>query len=162
MPTGRLASSPWEENEMSTSNRKTASFGVPWESAYGYAQAVRVNNSIFVSGQLSHTPEGQLVAPAALGADGKPANFDTMEAQMKRTYENAEVLLAELGGSLADVVEETLFVIDVPAAFAASGKVRPAVYGQPVPQVASNLIGVSALAFPEQLIEIAFRAEVQS
>jgi hypothetical protein len=51
--------------------------------------------------------------------------------------------------------------IDVPAAFAASSKVRPAVYGQPVPQVASNLIGVSALAFPEQLIEIAFRAEVQ-
>lgn len=72
------------------------------------------------------------------------------------------VPLAELGGSLADVVEETLFVIDVPAAFAASGKVRPAVYGQPVPQVASNLIGVPALAFPEQLIEIAFRAEVQS
>ena len=51
----------------------------------------------------------------------KPANFDTMEAQMRRTYENAQVLLAELGGSLADVVEETLFVIDVPAAFAASG-----------------------------------------
>ena len=76
---------------------------------------------------------------------------------MRRTYENAQVLLAELGGSLADVVEETLFVIDVPAAFAASGKVRPVVYGQPVPQVASNLIGVSALAFPEQLIEIAFR-----
>ena len=147
---------------MSTSNRKTASFGVPWESAYGYVQAVRVNNSIFVSGQLSHTPEGRLVAPAALDVDGKPANFDTMEAQMKRTYENAQVLLSELGGSLADVVEETLFVIDVPAAFAASGKVRPAVYGQTVPQVASNLIGVSALAFPEQLIEIAFRAEVQS
>ncbi|MFB8832114.1 hypothetical protein ACE0DR_28695 [Azotobacter sp. CWF10] len=38
---------------------------------------------------------------------------------MRRTDENAQVLLAELGGSLADVVEETLFVIDVPAAFAA-------------------------------------------
>ena len=49
---------------MSISNRKTASFGVPWESSYGYVQAVRVNNSIFVSGQLSHTPAGQLVAPA--------------------------------------------------------------------------------------------------
>ena len=49
----------------------------------------------------------------------------------------------------------------VPSAFAASSKVRPLVYKQAVPQVASNLIGVSALAFPEQLIEIAFRAEVQ-
>ena len=146
---------------MNNAIRRTASFGVPWESAYGYVQALRVNNTIYVPGQLSHTPDGELVAPAALGADGKPANFHTMEAQMQRTYENAKILLAELGGSLADVVEETLFVIDVPAAFAASGKVRPQAYGQPVPQVASNLIGVSALAFPEQLIEIAFRAEVQ-
>lgn len=147
---------------MTTTIRKTASFGVPWESSYGYVQALRVNNTIFVSGQLSHTPEGELVAPASLGTDGRPANFDSMEAQMRRTYENAQVLLTQLGGSLADVVEETLFVLDVPAAFAASGKVRPAVYGQPVPQVASNLIGVSALAFPEQLIEIAFRAEVSA
>ena len=147
---------------MTTTIRKTASFGVPWESSYGYVQALRVNNTIFVSGQLSHTPEGELVAPASLGTDGRPANFDSMEAQMRRTYENAQVLLTQLGGSLGDVVEETLFVLDVPAAFAASGKVRPAVYGQPVPQVASNLIGVSALAFPEQLIEIAFRAEISA
>jgi len=147
---------------MTTTIRKTASFGVPWESSYGYVQALRINNTIFVSGQLSHTPEGELVAPASLGTDGRPANFDSMEAQMRRTYENAQVLLTQLGGSLADVVEETLFVLDVPAAFAASGKVRPAVYGQPVPQVASNLIGVSALAFPEQLIEIAFRAEISA
>jgi enamine deaminase RidA (YjgF/YER057c/UK114 family) len=79
---------------MSTAIRKTASFGVPWESAYGYVQALRVNNRIFVSGQLSHTPEGELMAPAALGADGRPANFDAMEAQMRRTYENAQILLA--------------------------------------------------------------------
>ncbi|MBD9368412.1 Rid family hydrolase [Xanthomonas sp. XNM01] len=147
---------------MSQAERRTASFGVPWESAYGYVQAVRIDNTIVVSGQLSHTPDGHLVAPARLGPDGKPADFSTMEAQMQRTYENARIVLAELGASLADVVEETLFTIDVPAAFAASGKVRPAVYGQAIPQVASNLIGVSALAFPEQLIEITFRAEVRS
>ncbi|WP_243412473.1 hypothetical protein [Stenotrophomonas maltophilia] len=49
---------------------------------------------------------------------------------MRRTYENAQVLLAELGGSLADVVEETLFVIDV-GSFrgqwqGATGRLRPA------------------------------------
>lgn len=147
---------------MNTAIRRTASFGVPWENAYRYVQAVRLDNTIHVSGQLSHTPEGRLVAPAALGVDGKPADFSTMEAQMKRTYENAQLILAELGASLDDVVQETLFAIDVPAAFAASGKVRPAAYGQTVPQVASNLIGVAALAFPEQLIEITFRAEVQA
>lgn len=50
--------------------------------------------------------------------------------------------------------------MDIPAAFAVSQRVRSAAYGQQVPQVASNLIGVAGLAFPEQLIEISFRAEV--
>ncbi|HIE5880318.1 hypothetical protein [Stenotrophomonas maltophilia] len=81
---------------------------------------------------------------------------------MKRTYENVQMRLAELGGSLADVVEKTLVAIDVPAAFAASGNVRPAVYGRTAPQMASILIRVSAPTFLEQLIEIALRAEVQS
>lgn len=33
-------------------------------------------------------------------------------------------------------------------------------YGTDTPPVASNLIGVSALAFPEQIVEITFRAVV--
>jgi len=31
-------------------------------------------------------------------------------------------------------------------------------YGTDTPSVASNLIGVSALAFPEQIVEMTFRA----
>lgn len=41
-------------SEMSTSNRKTASFGVPRELAYGYVQAVRVNNSTRVRPALPY------------------------------------------------------------------------------------------------------------
>lgn len=146
---------------MSKTIRRTVSFGVPWENAYRYVQAVQLGNTIYVSGQLSHTPQGEFVAPAKLDESGKPTDFSTMEAQMRQTYENAKFILGELGASLDDVVEETLFVLDIPSAFAASGKVRPVVYGQDVPPLASNLIGVSALAVPEQLIEISFRAEVQ-
>lgn len=146
---------------MSQTARRTASFGVPWENAYRYVQAVRIDNTIYVSGQLSHTPQGEFVAPAMLDDDGKPRDFTTMEAQMRQTYENAKFILGKLGASLDDVVEETLFVMDIPSAFAASGKVRPLMYGREVPPLASNLIGVSALSVPEQLIEIAFRAEVR-
>jgi enamine deaminase RidA (YjgF/YER057c/UK114 family) len=146
---------------MSKTIRRTASFGVPWEDAYRYVQAVQLDNTIYVSGQLSHTPQGEFVAPAALGDDGAPLDFSTMEAQMRQTYENAKYILGQFGASLDDVVEETLFVIDIPSAFAASGKVRPAAYGQDVPPLASNLIGVSALSRPEQLIEISFRAEIR-
>ncbi|MEN7531459.1 MULTISPECIES: Rid family hydrolase [unclassified Cupriavidus] len=138
--------------------KKTAYWGVPWEDAYGYAQAVQVGNDIYVSGQLSHDSHGNLIAPAALDANGKPSDFSTMEAQMRATYENLATLLGRFGATLDNVVEETVYVLDVDAAFAVAGKVRKAAYGTERPQCASNLIGVSRLAMPPQLIEIACKA----
>lgn len=136
----------------------TAGFGVPWETAYGYMQAVQVKDTIYLSGQLSHDASGAFVAPASLDEHGRPRNFSTMEAQFRQTYLNASELLARFGATLEDVVEETLFVLDVPSAFVAAGKVRKEVYGTAMPKVASNLIGVTQLAFPEQLVEVTFRA----
>ena len=140
--------------------RQVFTFGVPWEGAFGYVQAVKVKDTIYVSGQLSHDPAGNLVAPAAVRDDGRPQDYSTMEAQMRQTYQNAVTVLAHYGATLADVVEETLFVLDVPAAFQAATTVRKEVYGTPAPACASNLIGVTQLAFPQQLIEITFRAVV--
>ncbi|RZT35493.1 Rid family hydrolase [Cupriavidus agavae] len=138
--------------------KNTAYWGVPWEEAYGYAQAVQVGNEIYVSGQLSHDSNGNLIAPAELDQNGKPRDFSTMEAQMRATYENLATLLGRFGATLDNVVEETLYVLDVDAAFAVAGKVRKAAYGAERPQCASNLIGVSRLAMPPQLIEIACKA----
>jgi enamine deaminase RidA (YjgF/YER057c/UK114 family) len=145
-----------------TVRRQSAYLGVPWEEAYGYAQAVKVGDTIHVSGQLAHDARGELVAPAPIGDDGRPTDFANMELQMRATYANASRLLAQFEATLDDVVEETLFVLDVPAAFAVAGKVRKEAYGTDKPQVASNLIGVSRLAFPEQLIEITFKAIVSN
>jgi enamine deaminase RidA (YjgF/YER057c/UK114 family) len=145
-------------NVTAANGKEAAYFGVPWEDAYGYAQAIKVKDTIYVSGQLSHDDKGKLVAPAALDGFGKAAEFSTMEQQMRTTYANAVKLLARFSATLDNVVEETLYVLDVNAAFAAAGKVRKEAYGTARPQCASNLIGVSRLAFPEQLIEIAFKA----
>jgi enamine deaminase RidA (YjgF/YER057c/UK114 family) len=142
------------------SARKVANLGMAWERAFGYVQAVQVKDTIYISGQLSHDGDGKLIAPAALNADGRPADFSQMEAQIRQTYGNAKTLLAEYGATLDDVVEETLFVLDVPSAFVAGSKVRKEVYGTDMPQCASNLIGVTALAFPEQIVEITFRAVI--
>jgi enamine deaminase RidA (YjgF/YER057c/UK114 family) len=146
------------EDFMCSPIKRTANFGVPWEKAYGYSQAVQVKGIIYVSGQLSHDRAGNLVAPARLDPTGRPLDFSSMEEQMRQTYANAVAVLAEFGASLDDVVEETLYVLDVDAAFAAAGKVRKEMYGAEIPECASNLIGVSRLAFPEQLIEVTFRA----
>ncbi len=133
-------------------------FGVPWEDAYGYAQAIKVGDIIYVSGQLSHDHKGTMIAPAALNESDKPGDFSMMEEQMRVTYANATKLLARFGATLDHVVEETLYVLDVDAAFAVAGKVRKEAYAMARPRCASNLIGVSRLAFPEQLVEIVFKA----
>lgn len=138
--------------------KKIVNFGVPWEGLFGYVQGVQVKDTIYLSGQLSHDKEGALIAPAALDEVGKPVSFDQMEAQIRQTYRNAITLLAEFGATLDDVVEETLYVLDVDSAFTAGGKVRKEVYGSGQPQCASNIIGVSRLAFPAQIVEISFRA----
>ena len=141
-----------------TTTKTIANLGVAWEQTFGYAQAVQVKDTIYISGQLSHDGDGKMVAPATLDAQGRPVDFEPMEAQIRQSYVNAKKLLSEFGATLDDVVEETLFVLDVASAFAAGSKVRKEMYGTDTPSVASNLIGVSGLAFPEQIVEITFRA----
>ena len=145
-------------NTTATNGKEAAYHGVPAEDDYGYAQAIKIGNTIHVSGQLSQDDKGTMIAPAALDESGKPADFSMMAEQMRVTYANAAKILAHFGATLDHVVEETLYVIDVDEAFAVAGKVRKEAYAKARPQCASNLIGVSRLAFPEQLIEIVFKA----
>jgi len=145
-------------NVIATNGKEAAYHGVPAEDDYGYAQAIKVGNTIHVSGQLSQDDNGAIIAPAKLNESGKPVDFSMMAEQMRMTYVNAAKILAKFGASLDHVVEETLYVLDVDEAFAVAGKVRKEAYATTRPQCASNLIGVSRLAFPEQLVEIVFKA----
>lgn len=145
-------------NTTAANGKEAAYHGVPAEEDYGYAQAIKIGNTIHVSGQLSQDDKGAMIAPAALDESGKPADFSMMAEQMRVTYANAAKILAHFGATLDHVVEETLYVLDVDEAFAVAGKVRKEAYAKARPQCASNLIGVSRLAFPEQLIEIVFQA----
>lgn len=136
--------------------KQLATLGMPWETAYGYAQAVRVGNTIYVSGQLSHDAEGNFVAPAALDGSVAATDQSKMELQMRTTYANAAKVLAHFGATLQHVVEEVLYVTDMDAAFAVAGAVRKSAYGSESPQCASTIAQVTRLAFPQQLIEIRF------
>ena len=40
--------------------RKIVNHGVAWEQAFGYAQAVQIKDTIYISGQLSHDGDGKL------------------------------------------------------------------------------------------------------
>jgi enamine deaminase RidA (YjgF/YER057c/UK114 family) len=127
-------------------------FGVPWEESYGYVQAVRRGDTVYLSGQVSHDG-AELVAPAPV-ADGRATDTSRTADQLRQCYANAATLLARFGASLDDVVDEVIYVIDADAADAAAGPVRKEAYGRPDPQVASTMIGTSRLAFPELLVEL--------
>ena len=75
-------------------------FGMPWEDQYGYAQAVRVDDTIYVSGQLSHDGQGNMVGAAPLDDSGKIRDHSNMEIQMRQTYANAKKILSEFGATL--------------------------------------------------------------
>jgi enamine deaminase RidA (YjgF/YER057c/UK114 family) len=138
--------------------KEAAHFGVPWEKSYGYAQAVRVGNTIHVAGQLSHDDDGNFVGSATPASSSGKVDASNMEVQMRTTYANAAKILARFGAGLQDVVEEVLYVLDMDAAVAVAGTVRKAAYGTDSPQCVSTIAQVTRLALSEQLIEISFTA----
>jgi 2-iminobutanoate/2-iminopropanoate deaminase len=131
-----------------TINKETKSLGMTWEKEYGYAQAVKVEDTIYLSGQVSHDDRGNIVG------------LRDMEAQMRQAYANIQKVLAQYGATMDNVVDEVLFVTDMDTAFAAAVKCRQEVFsGTPV--VASTIVQIQRLAFPELLIEIRCVAKLE-
>jgi 2-iminobutanoate/2-iminopropanoate deaminase len=125
----------------------TKGLGMPWVDRYGYAQAVQVGDTIFLSGQVGHDDAGTIVGKG------------DMEAQMRQAYANIKTLLGKLGATIDDVVDEILFVTDMEAAFDAAVACRKEVFGGP-PLVASTIVQIQRLAFAELMIEIRCVAKV--
>ena len=142
-------------------HKEVKGFGMPWEDLYGYCQAVKVDDTIYVSGQLSHDEQGNLVGAAPLDDNGQISDHSNMETQMRQTYANAKKILSEFGATLDNVVEEVVYVTDMDKAMDVAGAVRKEAYGSEKPQVASTIFVTPRLAFPAQLIEIKFIAKLR-
>jgi 2-iminobutanoate/2-iminopropanoate deaminase len=120
---------------------------MPWEDQYGYSQAVRVGDTIFLSGQVSHDDDANIVWE------------NDMEGQMRQAYRNASKLLKDFGASMDNVVDEVLFVTDIDAAFGARVKMKDEVFGGR-PEVASTIVQIERLALPPLMVEIRMIARV--
>jgi 2-iminobutanoate/2-iminopropanoate deaminase len=127
--------------------KDSKTLGMPWEDEYGYSQAVKVDDTIYVAGQVSHDGKAQI-----LGAGN-------METQMRQAYANMGQTLAQYGATMDNLVDEVLFVTDMDAAFEAAVRVRREVFSG-FPQVASTIVEIQKLAFPELMIEIKATAKV--
>jgi 2-iminobutanoate/2-iminopropanoate deaminase len=59
---------------------------------------VKVGDTIYVSGQVSHDDTGKIVG------------LRDMEAQMRQAYTNIQNVLTQYGATMNNIVEEILFV----------------------------------------------------
>ena len=95
-----------------------------------YSQAVRVGNTIWVSGQIPLDPTTQELVKGDI------------EAQTRQVFENLKAIVVAAGASFDDVVKATVFLIDL-SHFALVNKVMAEYFHEPYPARAA--VGVAAL-----------------
>lgn len=95
-----------------------------------YSQAIRVGNTVYLSGQIPLVPETmELVA-------------GDMEAQVRRVFENLKAVAEAAGGGLKDVVKLNVFLTDL-AHFPLVNQVMAQYFQEPYPARAA--VGVASL-----------------
>jgi reactive intermediate/imine deaminase len=111
----------------------------PWDEQFGYSQALRVGDLVFVSGQ------------AAIGDGGETVGGNDFLAQANQAFANLKRVLEGAGSSLDRVVKVTIFVTDM-ANFPQVVELRHRHFTKPFP--ADTIVQVEALALPGLMIEI--------
>lgn len=95
-----------------------------------YSQAIRVGNTVYLSGQIPLVPETmELIA-------------GDMEAQIRRVVENLRAVAQAANGGLADIVKLNVFLTDL-GHFPLVNQVMSEYFDEPYPARAA--IGVAAL-----------------
>ncbi|UII33716.1 RidA family protein [Fulvivirga ulvae] len=125
--------------------RLNISTGAPWEDIVGYSRAVRIGNTIEVSGTVAVR-------------DGKLVGQDNPYEQTRCILQIIDDSIQKAGAQLSDVVRTRIFVTDI-GQWQMIGKAHGEVFGDIKP--ATSMIEVSRLISPEYLLEIEATAIVQ-
>jgi reactive intermediate/imine deaminase len=115
---------------MSTTSRQIIRTDAAPKAIGPYSQAVRVGDTVYVSGQIPLDP-----------ATGTLVSGD-IEAETRRVLENVQAIVQAAGGTLAQVVKVTIFLTDL-AHFAVVNQLMAAYFSEPYPARAT--VGVAAL-----------------
>ena len=115
------------------------SSGAKWEDIVGYSRAVKIGNTIEVTGTVAVDGNSELV--------GKNDAY----AQTRFIIEKIEAVLKRAGASLSDVVRTRMFVTDI-SRWEEYGRAHGEFFSTIKP--CTSMIEVKGLIDPEYLIEI--------
>jgi 2-iminobutanoate/2-iminopropanoate deaminase len=106
----------------------------------GMSQAVRVGDTVYLSGQV------------AFGADGQVVGIGDARAQARQCFANIRSVLETAGAELSDVVKLTCFLVDGDD-FGAYAEVKKSLFTKGVAPASTTII-IKGLLIPGLLMEI--------
>ena len=95
-----------------------------------YSQAVRVGDTVYLSGQIPLDPQTMELVEGDIGA------------RAKRVFDNLTAVMQEAGGSLSDIVKLTIYLVDLEQ-FGQVNEVMAEYFDAPCPSRAT--VAVAAL-----------------
>lgn len=123
---------------------RTAVNPVTWSQELGFNQGEVVSGhtrTLYISGQTSTSDVGS------------PVHGDDISAQLARSIDNLEAVLAEAGMSLANLVRLNVYTTDVDALFPHYGVLASRLGAAGVAPT-TTMLGVTRLAIAGQLVEL--------